>query len=43
MSQQYSPNRTGTASSTPSSVERQARDWVYAANIHKIGLDDRAA
>lgn len=24
-------------------VERQARDWVYAANIHKIGLDDRAA
>jgi ElaB/YqjD/DUF883 family membrane-anchored ribosome-binding protein len=31
MSQQYSPNRTGTASSTPSSVERQARDMANAA------------
>ena len=31
MSQQYSPNRTGTGSSTASSVERQARDMANAA------------
>ncbi|WP_245933232.1 hypothetical protein [Caballeronia novacaledonica] len=24
-------------------VERQARDWVYASNIHKIVLDGRIA
>ncbi|WP_250516366.1 hypothetical protein [Caballeronia sp. INDeC2] len=24
-------------------VERQARNWVYATNIHKIVLDDRTA
>jgi ElaB/YqjD/DUF883 family membrane-anchored ribosome-binding protein len=31
MSQQYSPNRTGTGSSPASSVERQARDMANAA------------
>jgi ElaB/YqjD/DUF883 family membrane-anchored ribosome-binding protein len=42
MSQQYSPNRTGTGSSTASSVERQARDMANAAGEKISDTDEQA-